>query len=52
MTQEKGYPHFFYVACIRLNGEPTAPRRIPCTCNIGKNHWVPNPISKQEGVIS
>lgn len=52
MTQEKGYPHFFYVAAVKFDGRPTAPRRIPCTCKIGKNHWVKNPISQKEGLVS
>lgn len=52
MPTEKGYPHFFYLASMRFDGKDAAPRRIPCTCKIGQNHWVKNPLSKKEGVVS
>jgi hypothetical protein len=48
VTEEKGYPHFFYMKAQRLNGAPTAPRRIPCTCVLGKNHYIDNPLTKKE----
>lgn len=40
-TPSTGYPHFFLK-------DRENPRRNPCTCVIGTNHWADEPVEEEK----